>query len=108
VYLFPNSSEGRRWEQEHPEQALETEAEVARRYRELDGRLQAKYPILRELPYVGPGFTIDQGVSKAHPDDPERLAFYLQITDSAGRRNALEYLVGHGFDPAGLELVYTR
>lgn len=108
VYLFPNTPEGRRWEQDNPEQTLETEAEVARRYRELDGRLRAKYPILDELPYVGPGFTINQGVSKAYPDDPERLAFYLQITDAHGRQNALAYLAGHGFDPAGLELVYTR
>jgi hypothetical protein len=87
---------------------LETEAEAARRYRELDGRLRKKYPILAELPYVGPGFTINQGISKAYPGDPERLAFYLRITDPDGKKNAWEYLAGHGFDPAGLELVYTR
>ena len=105
VYLFSNSAEGRSREREHPGETLETEAEAGRRYDELDRRLQAKYPILRELPYIGPGFTINQGLSKAHPDDPERLAFYLEITDSEGRKNALEYLSGHGFDPADLELV---
>ena len=106
VYLFSNSAEGRSREREYPAETLETEAEVGRRYDELDRRLQTKYPILRELPYIGPGFTINQGISKAHPDDPERLAFYLHITDPEGTQRALDYLTGHGYDPATLELIY--
>ncbi|GAA1566255.1 hypothetical protein GCM10009789_19660 [Kribbella sancticallisti] len=108
MYLFSNSAEGRAWEREHPEQTLQTESEAGRRYSEMDRRLQAKYPILQELPYIGPGFTINQGISKAHPDDPEQLAFYIKVTDSEGKKKALEYLTGHGFDPANLELIYTR
>jgi hypothetical protein len=108
VYLFSNSAEGRTWERDHPEETLETEAEAGRRYSEMDRRLQAKYPILQELPYIGPGFTINQGISKAHPNDPEQLAFYIKVTDSEGKKKALEYLTGHGYDPANLELIYTK
>jgi hypothetical protein len=107
MYLYSNNAEGRAWEQNHPNEELEAEAEAGRRYQELNDRQQARYPILQELPYIGPGFTINYGKSKQHPDDPESLAFYIKVTDSEGKKKALEYLTGHGFEPADLELIYT-
>jgi hypothetical protein len=107
MYLFSNSSEGRTWEMEHPDQELETEAEAGRRYQEMDDRVTQKYPIMQELPYIGPGFKVDYGASKAHPDDPEQLAFYIKLTDSEGKKKALEWLNGHGYNPAELELIFT-
>jgi hypothetical protein len=107
MYLYSNSADGRSWEKDHPDQALETEADAARRYEEVTTRLRRSYPILQELPYVGPGFTVNYGSSKAHPDDPERLALYIEVTDSAGRRRSQEWLTGHGYAPADLELIYV-
>lgn len=108
MYLFSNSAEGRAWEKEHPNEMLEAEGEAGRRFDELNRRLQAKYPILQDLPYIGPGFTVNQGVSQAHPGDPEYLAFYIKITDpEEGKRKALEWLTGHGYKPETLELIYT-
>jgi hypothetical protein len=108
MYLFSNSAEGRAWEKQHPGEQLEAEAESGRRFDELNRRLAAKYPILQELPYIGPGFTINQGISQAHPGDPEYLAFYIKITDSEGQKKALEWLTGHGYEPEKLELIYTK
>jgi hypothetical protein len=108
MFLFSNSAEGRAWEKEHPDEQLEAEAESGRRFDELNRRLQAKYPILQELPYIGPGFTVNQGVSQAHRGDPEVLAFYIKITDSEGKKKALEWLTGHGYKPETLELIYTK
>jgi hypothetical protein len=108
MYLYSNGPDGRSWETDHPDQVLETEADAARRYEELDARLQRTYPILQELPYVGPGFVVNYGSSKGHPDDPERLAFSIKLTDSQGRRKAEEWLTGHGYAPANLELIYTN
>lgn len=108
MFLFSNSAEGRAWEQSHPEEQLEAESEAGRRFDELNRRLEAKYPILQELPYIGPGFTVNQGVSQAHPGDPEYLAFYIKITDSEGKKKALEWLTGHGYNPETLELIYTK
>ena len=108
MYLFSNSAEGREWEKNHPSEQLETEAESGRRFDELGKRLQAKYPILQELPHLGAGFTIDQGSSQAHPGDPEYLAFYVKVYGPDGRKNALIWLKGHGYDPETLELIYTK
>jgi hypothetical protein len=108
MFLFSNSAEGRTWEKEHPTEQLEAEAEAGRRFDELNRRLEAKYPILQELPYIGPGFTVNQGVSQQHPGDPESLAFYIKITDSEGKKKALEWLNGHGYKPETLEIIYTR
>ncbi|TDD29405.1 PEGA domain-containing protein [Kribbella turkmenica] len=108
MYLFSNSAEGRAWEKSHPGEQLEAESEAGRRFDELNARLQAKYPILQELPYIGPGFTVNQGISQDHPGDPEYLAFYIKITDSEGRKKALEWLTGHGYKPETLELIYTK
>ncbi|WP_432943201.1 PEGA domain-containing protein [Kribbella sp. CA-253562] len=106
MYLFANSAEGRAWEKEHPDQALEAEAEAGRRYQELTERLQAKYPLLKELPYVGPGFDVSYGNSKKHPDDPEQLAFYVTISDSEGKAKFLEWIRGLRLDVEKLEVVY--
>jgi PEGA domain len=107
MFLFSNNAEGRAWEKSHPEEQLEAEGEAGRRFDELNARLQAKYPILQELPYIGPGFTVNQGVSQAHPGDPEFLAFYIKVTDSEGKKKSLEWLTGHGYKPETLELIYT-
>jgi len=104
MYLFSDDAEGRAWETAHPADELETESEVGRRFDELDRRLEAKYPLLQELPVVGRGFTIDQGVSRKHPGD---LAFYVKLAYPEGRKNSRDWLAGHGYDPDRLELVYS-
>jgi hypothetical protein len=108
MYLFSNNAEGREWEKNHPGETLQAEAESGRRFDELNRRLEAKYPILQELPHLGAGFTIDQGSSQAHKGDPEVLAFYIKVYGRDGRKNALEWLKGHGYDPATLELIWTK
>ena len=106
MYLFANSAEGRAWEKEHPDQALEAEAESGRRYQELTDRLEAKYPLLKELPYVGPGFDVSYGTSKTNPDDPESIAFYVKLSDGEGKTKFLQWIQGLGLDINTLEVVY--
>lgn len=108
VYLFSNGPEGREWEKEHPGEVLETETEAGRRHQELTDRLQEKYPILEQLPYLGPGFEVNYGRSKAHPGDPEVLAFYIRVFTPKGREKAEKWLRGYGHDKAGLEIIYTK
>jgi hypothetical protein len=108
MYLFSNSEAGRQWEKGHPDQVLEAEEEASRKYQERTDRLTQNYPILQELPYVGPGFTVNYGASKADPTNPEKLAFYIKITFADGKKASMDWLVGHGYDPSKLELIYTK
>jgi len=108
LYLFSNGDVGREWEKAHPDQVLQTEEEASRKYQERTDRLTQSYPILQELPYVGPGFTANYGASKADPTNPEKLAIYLKLTVPDGKKAATDWLTGHGYDPAELELIYTQ
>ncbi|TWD80365.1 PEGA domain-containing protein [Kribbella amoyensis] len=108
MFLFSNGPAGREWEKNHPDQVLETEAEGGRKFDEQNKRIQRKYPILQELPYVGPGFTVNYGASRKSKDDPETLAFIIKLSDSEGRKKSQEWLVGHGYDPSKLEIVYQN
>ncbi|TDO54640.1 PEGA domain-containing protein [Kribbella sp. VKM Ac-2527] len=108
MYLFSNDPAGRAWEQDNPDQALEAEAEAGRRYDEIQKRLRSKYPILLELPYIGPGFKATYTDSKSDPDNPEAISLKIQLFDSEGKTKALEWIEGHGYDPATLDIIYTR
>ena len=108
MYLFSNSEAGRQWEKGHPEQVLEAEEEANRKYQERTNRLTQNYPILQELPYVGPGFTVNYGASKADPTDPEKLAFYIKLTYPDGQQASTDWLAGHAYNPTNLELIYTK
>lgn len=108
MYLFSNDPAGREWEKNNPDQALEAEAEAGRRYDEIQERLRTKYPILLELPYIGPGFKATYTDSKSDPDNPEAISLKVQLFDSEGKTKALEWIEGHGYDPATLDIIYTR
>jgi hypothetical protein len=108
MYLFSNDPAGRAWEQDNPDQALEAEAEAGRRYDEIQKRLRAKYPIMLELPYIGPGFKATYTDSKSDPDNPEAISLKIQLFDSEGKTKALQWIEGHGYDPATLDIIYTR
>lgn len=107
MYLYSNSALGRDWERKHPDQTLEAEAEAGRRYDEMDRRITAKYPILQELPYIGPGFKVDYGTSKADPKNPEKIALYVKLSYPTAKKDFLEWMSGHNYDLAKHEVIYT-
>ena len=107
MYLYSNGPAGRTWVQNNPEQALEAEAEAGRRYDEIQKRLQAKYPVMRELPYIGPGFRATYQASKSDPDNPEAISLKIQVFSPEGKTKALQWIEGHGYDPDTLDIIYT-
>ncbi|ADB35863.1 PEGA domain protein [Kribbella flavida DSM 17836] len=108
MYLYANGPAGRIWVQNNPDQALEAEAEAGRRFDEIQRRLWAKYPVLRELPYVGPGFKATYQASKSEPNNPEAISLKIRVFSADGRTKALQWLQGHGYDPASLDIIWTR
>lgn len=109
MYLFAKDAEGRAWEQSNPTEALQREAEAGRMHDEKVARQIARYPILAQLPYVGPGYTLYGGPTKnPDPDDPEKLAFYVQlrVPEAKVKPQLFSYLRSNDVDPAQLELIY--
>lgn len=107
MYLYPNGPRGRQWVKDNPDKALEAEGEAGRQYDEMADRIAARYPIIHELPYIGPGFKATYGQSKADPKNPEQIAVYIKLLTPSGKAKALEWMKGHGYDPARYELIYT-
>ena len=107
VYLYANSAEGRAWGQGHPEQLAEAEAEAGRRFDEINRRLAAKYPIMASLPYLGPGFKATYDNSKSDPKNPEAISVVIATYTPDGRKKALEWIKGQGWDPNTLDIIWT-
>lgn len=107
VYLYANGPAGYQWKKDHPDQALEAEAEAGRQHDEGADRVRERYAIIEELPYIGPGFKVDYGVSKADPKSKDSIAIYVKVFSAQGKTKFLEWMQGHGYDPAKYEIIYT-
>jgi hypothetical protein len=107
MYLYANSAEGREWARKNPAQQAELEAQAGRRFDEIQRRLRIKYPILSQLPYVGDGFQATYTKSKSDPKNPEAISIVLEVFGSQGRKKALEWIEGHGWDINTLDVIWT-
>lgn len=107
MYLYANSAEGREWGKNNPEQQTELEEQASRRYDEIQRRLRIKYPILKELPYVGDGFQATYAKSKSDPKNPEAISVVIEVFGPQGKRKALEWIKGYGWDINTLDVVWT-
>jgi hypothetical protein len=107
MYLYANGPVGREWVKNNPQQEREAEAEAGQRYDEIQRRLAAKYPVLAELPYIGPGFKATYEASKSDPKNPEAISLKLTLFGPEGKKEALEWIAGNRWDPASLDIIYV-
>jgi len=107
VYLYANGPVGVEWGKNNPEQERETEAEAGRKYDEIQRRLAAKYPVLDQLPYIGPGFKATYEGSRSDPGNPEAISLRILIYGPDGKKEALEWIAGNRWDPASLDIIYA-
>ncbi|WP_328989980.1 S-layer protein [Kribbella sp. NBC_01245] len=106
IFLDASGPEGRRWLEEHPEAAIEAEGHGSREYENNAERKTAKYPIVAQLPRLTREYRMDYGMSKATPNDPLAVAFYITIHFPEGKEYAREWIRSQGVDPDSLELIY--
>lgn len=106
IFLEASGPEGRRWLEEHPEAAIEAEGQGSREYENNAERKTAKYPIVKQLPKLTREYRMDYGLSKATPNDPLAVAFYITIHFPEGKEYAREWIRSQGVDPDSLELIY--
>ncbi len=107
MYLYANSAEGREWARNNPEQERELEAEAGRKFDETQQRLRQRYPIIRRLPYIGPGYEINYVGSKTDPNNPIAISVTIETWTADGKAKALQWIQEDGTDPAGLDIIYT-
>ncbi|WP_405062898.1 hypothetical protein OG474_15010 [Kribbella sp. NBC_01505] len=101
---FRDSAEGHDWKSE---QGREFEAEAGRRFDQTQERLVQRYPIIRRLPYIGPGFEVNYVGSKSEPDNPIAISVTVETWTATGKDKALQWIQEDGTDPATLDLIYT-
>ena len=106
MYLYANSAEGREWTKNNPEQEAELEEQASRRYDEIQRRLKIKYPILAQLPYIGPGFQATYTRSKSDPKNPEAISIVIEVWTPEGKTKALQWIKGYGWDPSTLDIIW--
>jgi len=107
VYLYASGPVGVEWGRNNPEQARAKEAEAGRRYDEIQRRLKLKYPILAQLPYIGPGFKVTYENSKSDPGNPEAISIKIRVFLPDGKEKALQWITASGWDPASPDIIYT-
>ncbi|MEU8222270.1 S-layer protein [Kribbella sp. NPDC048915] len=106
MYLYANSEEGRQWTKQNPEQEQKLEEEAGKNFAETQQRLQNKYPILAQLPYIGPGFQATYTKSKSDPKNPVAISIVIEVYSDRGRTEALKWMQGYGFDPEKLDIIW--
>lgn len=107
-YLVASGPEGRAWYRAHPGQALEAEGAGSRQFDEDGRRMVDENPLISRLPLIGPGFRIDQGLSRKYPGDPTKVGIYIREFGPGGRVEALRWMRENGFDPAAYEIVHVH
>lgn len=107
MYLYANSAEGREWTKNNPEQEHELEKEAGRKYDQFQDRIKQKYPIILQLPYVGDGFQATYTKSKTDPTNPEAISIVIEVFGSQGKKKALQWINGYGWDINTLDIIWT-
>lgn len=109
IYLspLPNSDQAKQWLADHPTAQQEREAAGSSKSIQAQNELTTKSPLVRVLPYEGFDFSIDYGASKAHPEDPNKLAIYITRIDDIGKTHALNWITAMGYNPADYEIIFN-
>jgi hypothetical protein len=90
----------------HPDEGIIADG-IGQKELEDDGAIIShNYPILGILPYHGPNFWVDFGVSKAHPSDTNAVAIYITADTAAENAAALKWIRAHGYNPDAYEIIY--
>jgi hypothetical protein len=92
--------------QAHPDQATIADGVGQQEVVQNGAIIDKNYPLIKILPYHGPDYSIDFGVSKAHPNDRDAVAIYISADTQAATTNAVKWIRAHGYDPNGYEIIY--
>lgn len=104
--LVSNSPETADWYSKHPDDQRTAERVSGRRLDNAAQSAENSAPIIKLLPYIGPGFSyrIDYG---GDPDGGDKPAIYITSDTKQGRTDALNWIKSKGFNPGDYKIVYN-
>ena len=70
--------------------------------------INARYPILIDLPRITADYRIDPGVSVTHFGDATAIAIYISANSQTAKQEALAWMKTNGFDAANYEIIYQK
>jgi len=94
------------WQKGNPYEASLGEGITGSTANEQGQIITDKNPILKSLPYYGPGYSITFGPSQKYPDNDYAVAIIITASDQAARTKALNWITFQGYDPSKLEIMY--
>ncbi|HEX8762206.1 MAG TPA: hypothetical protein VF733_00410 [Candidatus Saccharimonadales bacterium] len=111
MYLKPVTRQAQDSIAKDEDQALKLEAEGGREFNESVNKATNQNPFIKELPYIGPGFSwrIDYGApdglnDKKYPGEP---VIFIRSKTTADQESALTWMRNSGYDPDKMNLVLT-
>jgi hypothetical protein len=90
----------------HPEFTTQAEGEAGKAVEEQGAKITQNNPLIQLLPYRGSTFSLNIGVSQAHPEDTEAVGIYVTAPTDADKAKALGWIKAQGYNPAAYEIIY--
>ena len=107
LLMTPNGDAGYQWLRDHPDAAVEYEAQQSQQYIQNSTDTTNKNPLISYLPEIRPTWRIDYGKSKAHPNDPTAVAIIITYGGAdIDKQNALQWIKDQGFNPDNYEIIF--
>ena len=108
IVLDPSSLSTNNWFDTHPEDALKGEGITGKSMDQASQELQAKFPIITNLPFIDQEYRIDYGKSKKEPDNPQALAIVITYYSESGKQQAIDWIRFKGYNPDNMEIIYIN
>ncbi len=109
MYLDPNSKAGEDWlgDEKNLNQIVKREGEKGREHDEAVDKAIRSNGLIKELPYIGPGYSwrIDYGPALADAKFPDQPTIYISGKTQDDRESALIWLRSGGYHPENMNIV---
>lgn len=106
VTLKIYDSIGQSYADNHPEFTAQAEGEAGKAVEDQGTKITQNNPLIQLLPYRGSTFSLNIGVSQAHPEDAEAVGIYVTAPTDADKAKALGWIKAQGYNPAAYEIIY--
>jgi len=103
IQLLPVSDDAKKWVADHQDQYLQTEQEGAKSAEAVTQSFQAANPIVKNLPYNDPYFSIGYTSS-----DNKTIQLTITGVSAMYRYQAIQKIYGWGYNPADFKINYTN